>query len=222
MSHLIDRVERLVASNPDLQDRIDAQTEGPALPAPLLQVTTNSAEEDKLRTLSSSPFEYDLQNSKVYRRLRPRDSVWYLNSSQCSLMALSRFSELTLGDLSTVSVFKQPVWSTDLSNAEHYNFALDSSTKLWLQDNAMQPKMPRKPASNLYKNGEPTFTRTTLRMHSLNMKIMSGNKTIIHKNRNSTMSERDQIREEEWKKEQKAILQQQMRAKAKRDEERLK
>jgi hypothetical protein len=37
-------------------------------------------------------------------------------------MALSAFSDLTLGNVSSISVLCLPLWSTDLSNAEHYHF----------------------------------------------------------------------------------------------------
>jgi len=62
LNHLISRVERSLASDPDLQGRIDAQTEDPALPTVPSQLTANSAEEDKLRSSSGSPFEKDLHD----------------------------------------------------------------------------------------------------------------------------------------------------------------
>ena len=40
-------------------------------------------------------------------------------------MALSVFSDLTLGNVSVISVLCLPVWSTDLSNAEYYQFGKD-------------------------------------------------------------------------------------------------
>ena len=222
LNHLISRVERSLASDPDLQDRIDAETEDPALPTPPLQLTATSAEEDRLRSISSSPFEEDLQKSKVYQRLRPRDSMWSIDSSQRGSMALSKFSELTLGDLSIISVFKLPIWSTDISNAEHYDFEVDNSTRTGLQSNLMQPRMPAGEVSTFYKNGQPIFSRTTLRMHSLNMRLLAQSKSNSDRYipRMSVMPEFGGIRAEERRNE-KIILKQQMRAKARRDSERL-
>ena len=220
LNHLISRVERSLASDPDLQGRIDAQTEDPALPTVPSQLTANSAEEDKLRSSSGSPFEKDLQTSKVYQRLRPRDSMWSLNSSQCGSMALSKFSQLTLGDLSTVSVFRLPIWSTDISNARHYNFEPNLPMPRTLErQNSV--RVPRRPVNNVNNSKEPVFSPTAIRVHSMNMKLFKESKTNIHSSTQSAMIERGRIREEEWQKEKKATLQQQTRAKAKRDSERL-
>jgi hypothetical protein len=111
MNRLVELVETLVSSNTDLQIRVDALAIDHALLSP------PSATE-----LVSDGYEADLSTSRVYRKLRPRDSIWSISDSQRGSMALSAFSDLTLGNISIISALCLPLWSTDLSNAEHYRF----------------------------------------------------------------------------------------------------
>jgi hypothetical protein len=114
MNRLVDLVESLVSSNTDLQIRIDA-----------LAIDHASLSPPPPAEFVSNTYEADLSTSRVYRKLRPRDSIWSISDSQRGSMALSAFSDLTLGNISIVSVLCLPLWSTDLSNAEHYRFGRD-------------------------------------------------------------------------------------------------
>jgi hypothetical protein len=105
MSHLVDLVDELVASNADLRIRLDALTMDPASLASASQpMATIQRRRDVTIDIEKRPFEVDFQTSRVYQRVRPRDFIWALLSSQRGSMELSMFSELTLGDLSAVSV----------------------------------------------------------------------------------------------------------------------
>ncbi|KAF2804688.1 uncharacterized protein BDZ99DRAFT_425549, partial [Mytilinidion resinicola] len=67
-------------------------------------------------------FEKDLQDSRVYGRVNNRHSLYELSNSQRGSMALSSFSELSLGSVSKISVLSLPIWSVDLANSRHYLF----------------------------------------------------------------------------------------------------
>jgi hypothetical protein len=71
---------------------------------------------------SSTTFETDLDTSRVYRKLRLRPSLWSLSTGQQGSMALTAFSELTMEDVSNLSVLRLPIWSNELSNADCYDF----------------------------------------------------------------------------------------------------
>jgi hypothetical protein len=77
----------------------------------------------------TSTFERDLQASKVYQRVRSSASVFTPDISRRSSLARSTTSELTLGDISAVSVCALPICSSDLSNAEHYTFGTISEVQ---------------------------------------------------------------------------------------------
>jgi hypothetical protein len=95
-NHLVDLVDELVSSNADLRIRIDALTMDPASLAPASQLMATIQEDEMSQSKSSRPFEVDLQTSRVYQRVWPRDSIWTPTSSQRGSMELSTFSELTL------------------------------------------------------------------------------------------------------------------------------
>ncbi|KAJ4347817.1 uncharacterized protein N0V89_009187 [Didymosphaeria variabile] len=128
MHRLVELVEGLVDSNMDLRNRLDAiaadhaSTEAAAPHLPIASTLTT------IPLVSQQPFEEDLSSSRVYRNLRPRDSIYSLNSSQRASLALSAFSDLSLGNVSVISVLCLPVWSVDLMNAEHYRFGREGLT----------------------------------------------------------------------------------------------
>lgn len=71
----------------------------------------------------SRPFEEDLNSSKVYKRANERPgSLYSLNSTQRESLAMSAFSDLSLGNVSMISVLCLPVWSADISNAQYFRF----------------------------------------------------------------------------------------------------
>lgn len=61
MNRMIDLVDQIVASNPDLQNRINAHAMHFASPVLPSQPPYKSVENNRLRSLSSSPYETDLQ-----------------------------------------------------------------------------------------------------------------------------------------------------------------
>jgi hypothetical protein len=151
MDRLIGLVEGLVASNTDVRLRID--------PLATDYVAGEGVQElpDQEGHMSSShlgsAYETDLSTSRPYRKLRQRDSIWSIATSQQKSMATSAFSDLTLDNVSRLSVLCLPVWSEDLSNAEHYHFGEGGTTK------APPKKLEEKPLFSMkkfYKN----FTQT--------------------------------------------------------------
>jgi len=120
MDGLNQLVERVISSNEDIKRRIDAMSMGPAPVAPTaLDITSTSFSR---KSSMKSPFEEDLDNSRVYKKVRPQKSIWSISSSQRASMALSTFSDLTFAEVSVISVFCLPVWSADLSNPADYRF----------------------------------------------------------------------------------------------------
>jgi hypothetical protein len=121
MNRLVDMVEGLVADSADLQARMDGiAADHDATRDPTH--TSHTAEDLIASTLSqsSSTFEADLDSSYVYRKLRPRASIWSLSTSQQGSMALTVFSNLTMDCISNLSVIRLPIWSSNLFNASEY------------------------------------------------------------------------------------------------------
>ncbi|RKL09136.1 hypothetical protein BFJ70_g16709 [Fusarium oxysporum] len=85
--------------------------------------------------VSKFDFEDDLESSRVYRRAQ-RDTMDF---SFRSSIARSRnwyvSSGLSLGDVSAISVIALPIYPTDLTNAQHYDFAEDAPI-------SMEPAFP--------------------------------------------------------------------------------
>lgn len=128
MNRLTDRVEYFISTNADLRVRIDALAANhDSSLAPASRLMTMQA---PLTTSSGylRPFEEDLSKSPVYRKLRPRDSIYSISTSQRDSIALSAFSKLSMSNISVVAVFSLPIWSTDLANAAHYRFGKEGLT----------------------------------------------------------------------------------------------
>lgn len=98
MNRLEDLVEALVASNTDLRIRIDA-----------LAIDHASLPHGSVAEAAGNPYEADLSTSRVYRKVRPQDSIWSISDSERGSMALSAFSDLTLANISTISVLCLPM-----------------------------------------------------------------------------------------------------------------
>lgn len=130
MHRLVELVESLVESNTDLRNRLDDIAADHAS----VHVNTRASSVLVSSTSTTAPtilprgFEEDLNRSRVYRKLRPRDSIYSIDSSQRASLTSSAFSELSLGDVSIVSVLCLPVWSVDLGNAEYYRFGREGLT----------------------------------------------------------------------------------------------
>ena len=65
-------------------------------------------------------FDQDLSSSKVYRRARKRGSAESLRSSAAFSFGWSCLSEMSLGDISNISVISLPIHIHELSNQAHY------------------------------------------------------------------------------------------------------
>ncbi|KPI39131.1 uncharacterized protein AB675_4698 [Cyphellophora attinorum] len=73
-------------------------------------------------------FEQDLIASRVYNRaIFQRQSMTSRNSTAFYTTALSVLSGLSLSQVSTISFYALPVYSSDLSNSAHYHFGMDGS-----------------------------------------------------------------------------------------------
>ncbi|KAK4458971.1 hypothetical protein QBC42DRAFT_275473 [Cladorrhinum samala] len=72
----------------------------------------------------SRPFECHLELSRVYRQARnPRNSMDFsFRSSIARTNAWSVFSDLSLGEISVLSVIALPIYPDDLRNSHHYDF----------------------------------------------------------------------------------------------------
>lgn len=123
MHRLVDAVESLVSSNNDIRIRLDALEIDPSSAVMSIPSRTPTLELNSSRGSEfSQSLVDDLGSSRAYRRRRIRDSLYSLSNSERGSMALSAFSEMSLGNISAISVFCLPIWSTDLSNSSHYRF----------------------------------------------------------------------------------------------------
>lgn len=122
MHRLVALVDTLVGDDPILKSRLDKLTTGQSSTAqPTSSQTT-------INSVVHRAYEEILQKSRVYRRnvrTREIDSIYSYGTSQLASLALSRFSDLSFGNVSAISVFCLPIWSEDLSNATHYRFGRD-------------------------------------------------------------------------------------------------
>jgi hypothetical protein len=128
IDRLIDVVEGLIASNVGLRSWIDglaanstAAQDPTQLPYTIEDLTLSTSSQ------SGSAFESDLDTSRVYRKLQSRASIWSLSTSQQGPMALTAFSDLTMDNVSNISVVRLPIWSVDLCIASDYDVGLDEN-----------------------------------------------------------------------------------------------
>lgn len=76
-------------------------------------------------------FENDLGQSKVYKRVKWRNSLGSLTSSDALSFGWSCLSDLSLADVSNISVVSLPIASNDLSNGQHYKTPSVERDVLW-------------------------------------------------------------------------------------------
>ena len=68
-------------------------------------------------------FEQDLRQSRVYKRVRRRNSLESLSSSTAPSFGWSCLSEMSLANVSNISVISLPIAVSELTNGEHYKRA---------------------------------------------------------------------------------------------------
>ena len=83
------------------------------------------ASDNGMIEVMSFTFEQDLRHSKVYKRVRRRNSLASISSSSAPSFGWSCLSETSLANVSNISVISLPIAANELSNGEHYR---DSST----------------------------------------------------------------------------------------------
>lgn len=76
----------------------------------------------RISDFSSLRFRRDLENSRVYRRVKRPESHMSFSSSAVDSRAWSIFSGLSLAEISTVSVIALPLFPSDIQNPNHYTF----------------------------------------------------------------------------------------------------
>ncbi|KAG9508256.1 hypothetical protein J7337_001820 [Fusarium musae] len=130
--HLCKVVEELLQSNQELASRIRGlEREGSIIAesrrddVSTLRQTRGSKSVSFIDTQVSAikfTFDQDLQASRVYNRAIGRQSMTSLTSTALYTTALSLFSNLSLSQVSNISFYALPVYSSDLSNSECYIF----------------------------------------------------------------------------------------------------
>jgi hypothetical protein len=73
-------------------------------------------------TLSEIRFQSSLLASRVYRRVKRAESLISFDSSNLGSAAWSIFSGLSLSDMSVLSAIALPLYQSDITNAESYEF----------------------------------------------------------------------------------------------------
>ena len=119
MHQLVALVNTLVGDDPTLKARLDRLSSGPSF------TDQRTSSRTTINSVAHRAYEEILQKPLVYRRnvrAHDIDSIYSYGTSQLASLALSRFSDLSFGNVSAISVFCLPVWSEDLSNATHYRF----------------------------------------------------------------------------------------------------
>lgn len=119
MQRLENMVASILESNRDLRTRIDILDSDHSITFSTAALQTHGAG----NTFIPRPFEDELNKSRVYRRVEERPmSLYSLSFTQRESLAMSAFTDLSLGNVSIISVLCLPVWSSDLSNGYHYRF----------------------------------------------------------------------------------------------------
>ncbi|KAF5633849.1 adenosine deaminase family [Fusarium tjaetaba] len=146
--HLCKLVEELLQSNQDLANRIRGlEREGSIIAesrmdnVSTLRQTRGSMSLSFIDTQASAiefTFDHDLQASRVYNRAIGRQSMSSLTSTALYTTALSLFSNLSLSQVSNISLYALPVYSNDLSNSECYIFGKEGT--LVKSDSSQAPK----------------------------------------------------------------------------------
>ena len=135
MQKLQDSVDKLVRTNQDLAARLNMlEKEGSTISGredgDVSTIKSNRTSRSLRNRLSLNlvtrskmfTFENDLQLSRVYRKAVYRHSQLSQTSSALFSTALSVFSNLSLSQISNVSVYALPVYAIDLYNNQWYTF----------------------------------------------------------------------------------------------------
>ena len=85
----------------------------------------------------ASAFEEQLNRSRVYQRAAGKNIDSSTTDDGRSTLAFSICSSMTLGEVSKISVYALPVYATEISNAECYEFGRPSTP---IQDSSSQSK----------------------------------------------------------------------------------
>ncbi|KAH7346055.1 hypothetical protein BKA66DRAFT_505879 [Pyrenochaeta sp. MPI-SDFR-AT-0127] len=139
---LLTVTKKLLASNSDLARRIAHLEDGcdtcnsvttrrptsRTSNATILQDIDNARQVDRPRRSSKvsiqvrqrSHFEHDLEASRVYRKAQRHSADYSFRSSTAQSHAWSALSDISLADLSVVSVVALPLFRADVTNAYHY------------------------------------------------------------------------------------------------------
>ncbi|EWG35943.1 hypothetical protein FVEG_00124 [Fusarium verticillioides 7600] len=141
-------VEELLQSNQELASRIRGlEREGSIIAesrrddVSTLRQTRGSKSVSFIDTQASAikfTFDQDLQASRVYNHAIGRQSMTSLTSTALYTTALSLFSNLSLSQVSNISFYALPVYSSDLSNSGCYIFGEEGA--LVKSDSSQAPK----------------------------------------------------------------------------------
>jgi hypothetical protein len=163
-------VERVLLENQDLRRRITGLArEGSLLStAELMERSEDDAVTIRPSTMESPggtapddtivafafDFDPDLQASLVYSRSAKRagdkQSIFSTTSTALQSAALSLFSNLSLSQISNISWYALPIYASDLSNSDMYNFGdegVEQSTRT--RNDSSLPTDSSLPAENL-------------------------------------------------------------------------
>ncbi|CZR69108.1 uncharacterized protein PAC_19009 [Phialocephala subalpina] len=101
----------------------------------------------------ASPFEVDLSNSRVYQRTELYECDVSFTESNVRTHAWSIFSGLSLSEISLIAAIAVPIFETDISNAQCYQFgdysAPEEITVLRMDDKSWTPSGSGWPVTNL-------------------------------------------------------------------------
>ena len=146
MQQLCELTAKALQSNEDLAMRIDRlETESVLNLDTATRPTPDNAVETKLHTgklteeevpTCTTPFEKELQESRVYNMRPKRFSMSSLTSSAVHSTALSSLSGMSLSQVSCISFYALPVYAKDLSNSEQYVFGEQGATSVVASDRA--------------------------------------------------------------------------------------
>ena len=110
-------------------------------PKQLASVPGSEASDKGLVNVTSLTFEQDLRQSKVYKRVQRRNSLASLSSSAAPSFGWSCLSEMSLANVSNISVISLPIAANELSNGGHYRGP--SIPRKALDSNKVLPPPPR-------------------------------------------------------------------------------
>lgn len=138
---LLNLTSQLLQSNHDLRRRISILENGPrdegsSVPSEAGQRTSLISIKSQIRAFE---FEHDLKESWVYRKVRRSTSDVSFRSSVALSHAHSALSDISLSDISAISIVALPFCSSDLSNSHYYRQDEEQSEGYGLQQQEEEP-----------------------------------------------------------------------------------